>query len=309
MDEFIFTHLNKLKIIFASLIILVSLVLLTYILSSAAIISRSNFLSESTSNSSASSVSLVSHSSKVVNSGLNNMTSDFSDIIETTGNSIGHAAFAVTNILANTALAAARIIQTGIATAFRTIGNTIGFFTSKRVVNAVIKPSQQTSVPVIEPLTSGDTSAVASLATLENIEKQELQDEEHAKWPLRGRITTLFGVPHWPYQPTHTGLDISSGDYLGNVEIKPFRVGKVVNTVYSMYGLGNYVIVDHGEGLSSVYAHLATITVKEGQQVTQTTTLGIEGSTGASTGTHLHFEIRVDDVPIDPYEYLEGQPN
>jgi murein DD-endopeptidase MepM/ murein hydrolase activator NlpD len=72
--------------------------------------------------------------------------------------------------------------------------------------------------------------------------------------------------------------------------------------------LGNHVIVDHGNGVTSVYAHLHSISVQVGQDVTLDTTLGLEGSTGASTGTHLHFEIRVNGQAANPQQFISGQP-
>ena len=115
-------------------------------------------------------------------------------------------------------------------------------------------------------------------------------------------------MPHWPYQPTHTGLDISDGQPAGRSEIKPFRPGHVIDIVRSNSGLGNHVIIDHGDGITSVYGHLASIVAVIGQAVDKTTVLGFEGSSGASTGTHLHFEIRVDGQARDPLQFIPGRP-
>jgi murein DD-endopeptidase MepM/ murein hydrolase activator NlpD len=68
------------------------------------------------------------------------------------------------------------------------------------------------------------------------------------------------------------------------------------------------LVIDHGGGLSSVYGHLYSISVKAGQMVDTNTVLGYEGSTGASTGTHLHFEIRVNGQPEDPKKFIPGLP-
>jgi murein DD-endopeptidase MepM/ murein hydrolase activator NlpD len=127
-------------------------------------------------------------------------------------------------------------------------------------------------------------------------------------WPLRGKVTTEFGVPHRPWQPTHTGMDISSAQRSGSAAIVAFRDGTVVLVVRSSRGLGNHVIVDHGSGITSVYGHLYSSNVLEGQRVRAGDVIGREGSTGASTGTHLHFEIRENNIPKSPRRYIEGTP-
>lgn len=103
-------------------------------------------------------------------------------------------------------------------------------------------------------------------------------------------------------------MDISSGNRSGVMPIKPFRAGVVVEAVHTRYGLGNHVVVDHGEGITSTYAHLYSIAVHVGQPVGTDTALGQEGSTGVSTGTHLHFEIRKDGQLQNPQDYIAGTP-
>lgn len=75
---------------------------------------------------------------------------------------------------------------------------------------------------------------------------------------------------------------------------------------YGGSGYGNYVVVDHGGGVTTLYAHLSTVSVSKGQTVSQGTVLGITGSTGASTGPHLHYEVRINGVYQDPLNYLAG---
>lgn len=127
-------------------------------------------------------------------------------------------------------------------------------------------------------------------------------------WPLHGAVTTQFGVPELPYQSIHTGLDISDGKASGVTPVLPFKPGTVISVINSGQGLGNHVVVDHGNGVTSVYGHLYSTAVQEGQRVDQQTALGLEGSTGVSTGTHLHFEIRVNGVATDPHKFIAGQP-
>jgi murein DD-endopeptidase MepM/ murein hydrolase activator NlpD len=72
--------------------------------------------------------------------------------------------------------------------------------------------------------------------------------------------------------------------------------------------LGNHVVVDHGNGVTSVYGHLDSTAVAIGQQVDLNTILGYEGTTGVSTGVHLHFEIRVQGQAADPRQFISGSP-
>lgn len=174
--------------------------------------------------------------------------------------------------------------------------------------NSLVRPADNATTPVI------DSQLATLYASYPKLSEEELaarindQDETEALWPIRGRVTTRFGVPHRPYQVTHTGLDISSGQRSGVTAVKPFRAGQVLSVVRSKQGLGNHIVVDHGGGLTSVYAHLYSISVQENQTVDTGTVLGLEGSTGVSTGTHLHFEIRLNGQPVDPKQYITGHP-
>lgn len=123
-------------------------------------------------------------------------------------------------------------------------------------------------------------------------------------WPLHGTITNTFGAPDPPYQRFHTGIDISSGRPAGASQVVAFRAGQVVGPGNSFGGYGNIIAVDHGGGLVSYYGHLATISVATGQYVQAGEVIGREGDTGDSTGTHLHFEIRLNGSPVNPMNYL-----
>lgn len=126
-------------------------------------------------------------------------------------------------------------------------------------------------------------------------------------WPIQGKVTTQFGEPHLPYQATHTGIDISSARPIGVTPITVFKAGTVV-AVNRSGGFGNHVIVDHGGGITSLYGHMADIQVLVGQQVKPGDVLGHEGSSGVSTGTHLHFEIRQNGTPVNPHAFVPGSP-
>lgn len=99
----------------------------------------------------------------------------------------------------------------------------------------------------------------------------------------------------------HPALDMAT-DY--GTPIKPIEAGKVEAISHEDYGYGNAVIVDHGNNLTSLYAHMSKIEVAEGEQVTTDTELGKVGSTGHSTGNHLHLEIRENGIPVNPFTVL-----
>ncbi len=128
-----------------------------------------------------------------------------------------------------------------------------------------------------------------------------------AIWPIHGEITTMFGVPELPYQAIHTGLDISDGKAPGITPVHAYRSGTVI-TVTSIGGLGHHMVIDHGNGVTSVYGHLNSFNVTVGQHVTTGYVIGMEGTTGVSTGPHVHFEIRVNGQATDPHQFISGEP-
>jgi murein DD-endopeptidase MepM/ murein hydrolase activator NlpD len=127
-------------------------------------------------------------------------------------------------------------------------------------------------------------------------------------WPMNGVVTAEFDRPHQPWQHRHTGIDISSGHRAGVTPITPFKKGSVTETVLSNRGLGNYVVIDHGDGLVSLYAHLSRITVRKGQAVVPGNVIGYEGNTGVTTGPHLHFEVILNGKNVNPRNYIRGNP-
>lgn len=116
-------------------------------------------------------------------------------------------------------------------------------------------------------------------------------------WPVSGPITSGFGQ-RWGR--LHAGIDIGAGF---GTPIRAAAAGTVVHAGW-LGGYGNLVVIDHGAGLATAYAHQQAIFVSVGQQVGQGETIGEVGSTGNSTGPHLHFEVRVNGTPVDPLGYL-----
>ena len=116
-------------------------------------------------------------------------------------------------------------------------------------------------------------------------------------WPAQGIVTSGFG-PRWGRQ--HNGIDIASS--VGTA-IYAAQSGTVIQA--SAYGgYGNMVVIDHGGGFTTVYAHLSEYAVSAGQSVSAGTVIGAMGCTGSCTGPHLHFETRVNGAAQDPFLYL-----
>lgn len=116
-------------------------------------------------------------------------------------------------------------------------------------------------------------------------------------WPVQGTITSGFG-PRWGRM--HEGLDIAGAS---GTPIAAAKAGTVIFAGWSG-GYGNMVVLDHGGGLSTAYPHLSSISVSVGQGVGQGSVVGGMGTTGNSTGVHLHFEVRVGGAAVNPLGYL-----
>lgn len=122
-------------------------------------------------------------------------------------------------------------------------------------------------------------------------------------WPVHGVITLEFGQSSG-YQVFHTGIDIAnSAGQIGDL-INPAMDGKVIYAGEIFWGYGKHIIIDHGDNITTIYAHLDKIFVYTGQKVTITDTIGKEGQTGWATGPHLHFETRIYGIPVNPRVFL-----
>ena len=119
-------------------------------------------------------------------------------------------------------------------------------------------------------------------------------------WPVQGIITLEFAQSS-QYQIFHTGIDIANDP---GTSITPFMDGEVVYAGEIFWGYGKHIIIDHGNNVRSIYAHLDKIYVFKGQKVVIGNEIGRMGSTGWSTGPHLHFEIRVYGIPVNPRVFL-----
>jgi murein DD-endopeptidase MepM/ murein hydrolase activator NlpD len=153
-----------------------------------------------------------------------------------------------------------------------------------------------------------DISSVMSAGFLENSTTNRALNEVLNALPTRFPIadhvlTATFGVRNHPIHGKprfHAGIDLVSDS---SDDVFAAKAGTVVLArPYNDYG--NTVIVRHERGVETLYAHLASIAVKEGQQVDLNTLLGVMGNTGASTGKHLHFEVSVGGYPVDPLKVM-----
>jgi murein DD-endopeptidase MepM/ murein hydrolase activator NlpD len=123
-------------------------------------------------------------------------------------------------------------------------------------------------------------------------------------WPTTSNlITSYFGYRVHPIYGTtrfHSGIDIGASY---GAPIYAAESGRVILASY-YDGYGNCIIIDHGDGVSTLYAHCSSIIVKVGQYVSKGQIIGYVGSTGNSTGPHLHFEVRINGNPVNPFNYL-----
>ena len=146
---------------------------------------------------------------------------------------------------------------------------------------------------------------------LEEIQKQKEEEErinsmpiingiKLAYVPITGTITSRYGVSSRIRSSNHTGLDIAASK---GTPIKVVANGTVISASYQG-SYGNLVKIDHGNGLETWYAHTSKMYVSQGQKVEAGTVIAAVGSTGNSTGAHLHLEIRINGEHVNPQNYL-----
>lgn len=123
-------------------------------------------------------------------------------------------------------------------------------------------------------------------------------------WPTTGVITSDFGIrvdPVYGGQSYHEGIDIAD-DY--GTQVVATAAGTVTFAGPTDGGYGNLVEIDHGNGIVTRYGHNSVVLVSPGQQVRQGDVISLMGSTGKSTGSHLHYEVDVNGTPVDPIVFL-----
>lgn len=130
-----------------------------------------------------------------------------------------------------------------------------------------------------------------------------VRDTVPSIWPVRGRITAGFGQRLDPFSGEgafHSGVDISAPF---GTRIQAGGDGIVLRAGWDS-GYGNEIVVDHGYGMTTKYGHLSKIFVVVGQEVKRGQVIGAVGMTGRTTGPHLHYEVIVNDTPVNPSKYL-----
>lgn len=119
-------------------------------------------------------------------------------------------------------------------------------------------------------------------------------------WPTKGVITLEFAQSSM-YQVFHTGIDLASKL---DEPVNPAMDGTIIYAGEIFWGYGKHVIIDHGNNVTTIYAHLNKIYVFKGQKVTTSDVIGGQGQTGWATGVHLHFQVNVYGIPVNPRVFL-----
>ena len=128
-----------------------------------------------------------------------------------------------------------------------------------------------------------------------------------SSWPVLGHITDSFGERLDPFSGEgafHTGVDVGT-DYGAPVHA---TADGLVTTAETHSGYGRMVIVDHGFGITTFYAHLSAYAVVAGTHVRRGEVIGYTGVSGRSTGPHVHYEVRVNNAPVNPWRYMKTVP-
>lgn len=157
-----------------------------------------------------------------------------------------------------------------------------------------------------------ETEYMLANVTTQDLVREEVEEEEwkrahtldgvlFAKRPVAGRITSRFGSQEAIRDHAHKGLDIAAPN---GTSIYAAADGTVKFAGMNNGGYGNLVVIRHGNGIETYYGHCSKIFVSEGQTVSAGTRIAAVGSTGRSTGNHLHFEIRKNGSQINPQKYL-----
>ncbi|MGD0915625.1 MAG: peptidoglycan DD-metalloendopeptidase family protein [Thermodesulfobacteriota bacterium] len=157
----------------------------------------------------------------------------------------------------------------------------------------------------IERLQSEAVSREESLSELEKLlqNKKEMLAHTPSIWPVMGWVTSSFGFRTNPFTgltQMHEGMDISNR--VGSLVIAP--ASGIVSDTGNDYAHGKFVVISHGFGITTRYNHLSQVLVRAGQKVNRSDKIAEVGNTGQSTGPHLHYEVRVNGIPINPMRYM-----
>lgn len=174
-------------------------------------------------------------------------------------------------------------------------------------IEELIKSYQATSQATTEGTTLYASNSNPDSTNSSGTTKAPYNSSESWAWPLGSAscyISSGYGnrsasISGWSF---HGGIDITGGVF--NKPVYASRSGTVIAAVWSNSGYGNYCVIDHGDGYSTVYAHCNSLSVTKGQYVTKGQHIANVGSTGNSTGPHLHFEVRYNGSKQNPLNYV-----
>jgi murein DD-endopeptidase MepM/ murein hydrolase activator NlpD len=157
----------------------------------------------------------------------------------------------------------------------------------------------------IERLELEATSQEESLSELEKLlqSKKDMLVHTPSIWPVHGWVTSGFGFRTNPFTgltQMHEGLDIANR--IGTPVIAPSD--GIVSDTGKDSAYGNFILISHGFGINSRFLHLNKILVRPGQRVKRGDKIAEVGTTGKSTGPHLHYEVRVNGIPVNPLRYI-----
>lgn len=192
----------------------------------------------------------------------------------------------------------------------QSLANEVSMAYGLKQVHKVSAPEDETEAPLAFRTSVEQYRMLIRASFAPPLLRQSFLDERWAAilpslWPVQGPLTGTFGERLDPFNGEgsfHAGVDISTGY---GAPVRAAADGVVLSAERSS-GYGMMVEIEHGRGLQTRYAHLAGFTVVPGQAVKAGEIVGYVGRTGRSTGSHLHYEVRVHDTPVNPVKYLSA---
>lgn len=193
----------------------------------------------------------------------------------------------------------------------------LGTYVNQKVSTAAANiKSSHTKRTFVQDMTDlkGILTEIDQLSALQPSQNQEMEKVQNkiktymdtlpTLWPVSGSISSRYGKRLHPIlfiRKKHEGIDINANT---GVNIKAAASGKVLSAQYTS-GYGKCVVLSHGNGVTTVYGHASKLLVKKGDTVHKGEVIAKVGSTGLSTGPHLHFEVRLNGNAVDPLQHLE----
>lgn len=171
--------------------------------------------------------------------------------------------------------------------------------------NLKIQPSGDINIDELKKLSEETINSVNEIKKFLS-EQQNIYKSTPLGWPVKGEITSFFGKrehPKYGHEEFHTGIDLSVST---GTEVRATAEGIVVFSGYQA-GNGNIVMLKHGYGFTTIYAHNQKNLVNVGQKIKRGDIIALSGSTGTTTGPHLHYEIWKDNTPVNPLPYLKEE--